>query len=286
MLALELICGVIVAFFVVTRARLDDDPWGFVRRLALLAAASWIGENSVIHAYHFYQYSPQWSLFVDRVPLMILLIWPVVIHSAWDLIRRLAGRGSLGAAVAAGALVLTDASLIEPVAVAAGLWSWNAPGLFEVPPIGVLGWSYFAALCLVILDQVERRRARWPWELSLLAAPAAGTHVLLLVTWYGALRWVSVTIAPWPVVGLLWLISLLLTIAAIHSPRSRHVPRLELLLRVPAALFFFVLLGLHGRDQPALVAYTLGFAPPYLALTVLARGGGKPSPREWSESAR
>jgi hypothetical protein len=39
-----------------------------------------------------------------------------------------------------------------------------------------------------------------------------------------------------------------------------------MLLRVPAAAFFFVLLALYGRTQPALVAWTLAFAPPYCSL--------------------
>ena len=64
---------------------------------ALLAVAGFLGEDSVIRAYGFYFYSPRWHLFLDRVPLMIVVIWPVVIHSAWSLARRLAPR-ALGAA--------------------------------------------------------------------------------------------------------------------------------------------------------------------------------------------
>src|SRR3954465_1154321 len=83
MLLYELTCAAIVALYVA--ARRDAIP-----TLALLAVAGFVGEDSVIRAYGFYFYSPRWPLFLDRVPLLIVLIWPVVIHSAWRLGRALA----------------------------------------------------------------------------------------------------------------------------------------------------------------------------------------------------
>jgi hypothetical protein len=50
-----------------------------------------------------------------------------------------------------------------------------------------------------------------------------------------------------------------------------------MLLRIPAAGFFFVLLALHAEGAAPLVAYALAFAPPYLALTAF-RGAGAPEP--------
>ncbi len=277
MIVLEFVCLLIVVLFVVTRARLDDAPWRFIRRLALLAAASWVAENSVIHAYGFYQYSPRWSLFVDQVPLMILLIWPVVIHSAWDLVCRLRDGPSLVAALLTALMVFADASLIEPVAVESGLWFWNEPGLFAVPPVGLLGWSYFAGLCVALLYLIDRAGARWWWELVILIVPGALTHPLLLATWWGVLRWVNITIPPWPAVFVIWLVSVTLAIGAWRSPAGARVRLVEMLLRVPAAGFFFVLLVLHGRDVLPLVAWALAFAPPYLVLTARARRGVLPS---------
>ena len=77
MLALELSCAAIVAVYV--GARRDAIP-----QLVLLAVAGFLGEDSVIRAYGFYFYNPRWHLFLDRVPLMIVVIWPIVIHSAWS----------------------------------------------------------------------------------------------------------------------------------------------------------------------------------------------------------
>ena len=69
MVLLELTCLAIVILYLVVRIRRDASPLAFLRRMGLLCAASWIGENTVIHTYHFYQYSPSWHLFVDQVPL-------------------------------------------------------------------------------------------------------------------------------------------------------------------------------------------------------------------------
>jgi hypothetical protein len=264
MVALELSCVAIIGLYVLVRARRDPAPRAFLGRLGLLMAASWLGENTVIHAYHFYAYSPRWSVFVDQVPLLVITIWPVVIHSAWDLAKRLSRRPERVPLVAA-ALVLTDASLIEPIAVRSGLWWWNEPGLFAVPPIGILGWALFAWACLLVFEH-----RRLPMASALLIAPAL-VHPLLLAAWWGALRWINHTVPPWPVVAVAWAASLGLALIAWRRRAGAAIERHELLLRVPAAGFFFVLLALHGAEQPALIAYAVAFAPPYLVLTAQAR---------------
>ena len=266
MLAIELACVAILTLFVVVRTRVDERPAVLLRRLALMALASWIGEETCIRFYGFYFYSPEWSARIGHVPLLVPLIWPVVIQSAYDLARRLApGR----AALFGGALVLFDASLIEPIAVQARLWFWTEPGLFSVPIIGVLGWAFFGAACMLVF---ELRRDRAPTlasdALVLVAAPVA-THLLLNVAWWGALRWMQGELPPWPAVGAVWIVSLALTARAIQTGARRLVPRVDIALRIPAAGFFFVLLALRGSDIGPLVAYALAFAPPYLALTRL-----------------
>ncbi len=264
MIALELSCVAIVGLYLVVRGRRDADPKAFLLRLLMLTVASWAAENTVIHAYHFYAYSPEWSLRVDQVPILIVIIWPVVIHSAWDLAKRLSADRPDRVPLVAAAMVLADASLIEPIAVKSGLWVWFEPGLFEVPPIGILGWAVFAWLCLFVY---QHRRLSDGW--ALLAAPAL-THPILLALWWAALRWVNGTIDPWPVVGLAWALSLGLAYLAATRPAGARVPVHELLLRVPAAGFFFVLLAIYGQQAPALIGYTLAFAPPYLVLTARA----------------
>lgn len=273
MLVLQLSCAAILALFVVVRVTRDPDPARVLRRLALLAVASWIGEESCIHLYGYYFYSPSWSLHVDRVPLLIPLIWPVVILSAYDLagfISRADDRPPrpfivplLGAAV-----VLADASLIEPIAVASGLWTWTQPGLFAVPLIGIVGWSFFAGAAIAVFDRADRLIPPQPLHeaLVLIVAPAA-THVLILTMWWGLFRWTQGHVAPWPVVAIAWTLSLALAVQAFRTGVRGRIPAVFMWLRVPAAGFFFALLALHGRSLAPLIAYALAFAPPYLAMT-------------------
>lgn len=255
MLALELACAAIVAVYVAAR-------WRAWPTLLILACAGWLGEDSVIRAYGFYFYSPRWHLFLDRVPLMIVVIWPIVIHSAWALARRLKP-ASAWIAPCAAAIVLADASLIEPIAVHAGLWTWTEPGLFAVPPIGIVGWAYFAGACIATLQAAEARR--FPRVVTIVIGPLC-THALLVGSWWLAFRWLSRPLPSWPAVALSWLVLGALAVAAVRRRLGTRVPPSELLLRVPGALFFFVLLGLYGRNLPPLCAWSAAFAPPYFAL--------------------
>ncbi|MDB4970949.1 MAG: hypothetical protein JWN44_6638 [Myxococcales bacterium] len=250
MLLLELSCAAIVALYAALRR--DALP-----SLLLLALAGFVGEDSVIRAYGFYFYSPAWHLFVDRVPLLIILIWPVVIHSAWRLGHAIApARASLLGA----AIVLADASLIEPIAVHARLWTWTEPGLFAVPPIGIFGWAYFAGVAMVCLERVRATAA-------IVVAPFV-THGLLLASWWIVFRPLSRTLPPWPFVAAIWAVGAWVGIVIFRHRVSRRVPTPDLLLRAPGALFFFALLGIYGRDLPSLCVWSLAFAPPYIALFI------------------
>jgi hypothetical protein len=258
--ALELACLAIVVAYVSLRLRGAADRGAAARRLALLAAAAWVAEDTVLRAYDFYAYAPDWSLFLDRVPLLIVLIWPVVIDSAGELAAAL-GSGRRVPRIA-GLIVLADAALIEPIAVHAELWAWRHPGWFAVPPIGVLGWALFAAVAIALLDRWPGRRG----ALAIVAAPAL-VHVGLLAGWWGALRWIDRPLAAAPLVAVAWILAIAVTRQA---ARGAPAPRPLILRRAPGAAFFFGLL--LWRPAPTeLVAYALAFAPPYLAL--LARGG-------------
>ncbi|MEP7123062.1 MAG: carotenoid biosynthesis protein [Byssovorax sp.] len=276
MLVLQLSCAAILGLFVVVRVGRDPDPARVLRRLALLAVASWIGEESCIHRYGFYFYSPDWSLPIDRVPLLIPLIWPIVILSAHDLARfvsRVNNRPPRAFVVPllGAAIVLADASLIEPIAVASGLWTWTHPGLFAVPLIGIAGWSFFAGAAIAVFDRVDRApSSRALREAAVLVVAPAATHALLLATWWLLFRWIQGPVAPWPVVALAWALSIALAAHAWRTEVRRRIPAVFMWLRVPAAGFFFALLALHGRSLAPLVAYALAFAPPYLAMTAWA----------------
>jgi hypothetical protein len=251
-----------VLFLTVGQARSEE----FLSRFCVVSVASWITEETCISFYGFYSYNPSWSLFLGHVPVLIILIWPVLIHSSWDLASQLSRQQSKFGPAAAGALVCTDALLIEPIAVNAGLWAWREPGIFHVPPIGILGWGIFAFLCTIFFKEgtppstLKRRNG------LALISPVIGTHVLLLMIWWGALRWINLDVPSVPTAGVAWVLSMMLTLSVLRQRSERHLKKKTLLLRVPAALFFLVLLLSNAEGEGALVIYALASVPPYLTI--------------------
>lgn len=253
---LEPLCLSILALWLVLRFRIEKDRAALAKELAVIAVAAWIGEASCVRLYGFYAYASVWRVFIDVVPLAVVCIWPVVIRSVLDLTRPLEARPLPRAALVA-ALVTVDAALIEPISVAAGLWWWTEPGPFLVPVIGVLGWGMFAFGCAFFV-----RQGRVHWH-ALVAAPLF-THALLLASWWGAFKWMPrmEPVLPWVLAAALGS----LAACALLVARGVRVPRHDVWLRAPAALFFFVLLFVFSREQTLLVAFALAFAPPWLVL--------------------
>ncbi|MCK5689346.1 carotenoid biosynthesis protein [Myxococcota bacterium] len=265
MVLIEIYSAIVVIVYIIMVMRLSEKPLDEAKQLATLSVAAWIGENSVIHAYHFYAYSPEWSVFVDQVPLLVILIWPVVIHSAWGLARRLPTGTTKSIPLFGALIVLADASLIEPIAVHTKLWWWFHPGLFDVPLIGILGWAIFAFAALFILE--SRHQFRGLWALLLISIAPLVTHLLLLISWWGFFKHVEGTIYPWAAVAVVWAISLFLARNAHTNKLSQRMNRMDLLLRIPGASLFFILLLWFGREEWALWAYALAFVPTYLIIT-------------------
>ncbi len=265
-LSLELGALSIIAIYVVVYARGQPEKGEFFIRLVLVSAASWIAEESCILSYQFYGYSPTWTLFLADVPLLVIVIWPIIIHSAWDLASQMLRPGHRFVPLPAAAIVLTDALLIEPVGVHIGLWSWKEPGIFEVPPIGVLGWAYFAFLCMLHFGKERRRNGTRRINLLIPVIPVLGTHLLLLITWWAAFRWVKITVDPRLAVGVAWMVSIFLVYAILKNRTGTRVGKKTLWLRLLGALFLFTCLALNTNDSKLLIVYGVAFAPPYLTL--------------------
>ena len=66
--------------------------------------------------------------------------------------------------------------------------------------------------------------------------------------------------------GSAWALSLFWVYAILRHGTGTRVGKKTLLLRLPAALFFFTLLALNAGDSELLVVYGVAFAPPYLTL--------------------
>jgi hypothetical protein len=270
---LEVVCVVIVGIWLAGRLVVEPDRAGrstLILRMAAMATAAWIAEDSAIRLYGFYFYAAdRWTVFVDQVPLLVLIIWPVVVTSGIDLLGALRVPASRWPLLL-GLLVVADAWFIEPVAVDAGLWTWTSPGPFTVPTIGVLGWGFYAVGVGVVV--ASQRAVLW----MLLVAPLL-CHVLLLATWWGLLRWIDVPPPDAVVAGIGWLVAVTVVVAIAR----RRPPGLRRLVffRAPAAVFFFGLLAVYGRDEDdaALVTWALAFAPPWLALLTLSPSMAPPS---------
>ena len=264
---LELVCVVVVAVWFVFRTLAHEGPRrDLYMRALLIAVSAWVAEDSAIRLYGFYFYAEdRWTIWVDKVPLLILLIWPVVVTAAIDLLEALAVRPARWPLLM-GALVVADAFFIEPAAVDAGLWTWTEKGPFSIPTIGILGWGFFAVGVGVVLWR------RWSLLTMLVVAPLV-CHALLLATWWGAFRW----LAPIPEVAMAvvgW-IAAVVVVSVISWFRPRGLRR-QVLLRVPAAVFFFGLLWQYGQDPDdgPLVVWCLAFAPPWLSLMALSSWHG------------
>ncbi len=266
MLWQEPVAAAIVLAWLIPTLRREARPARLLLAYALVFTTSWASEHSCIELYGFYAYSPDWSVFLGHVPLMVALIWPVVVLSAWQLARAVLGAGSRWIAPCVAAVVLTDAALIEPVCVNAELWHWTHPGLFEVPPIGVLGWALFAGLVTLPLEALEQGPRRW---FPTLLGVVPGTHALLLGAWWGLLRWVEGSIPTWPAVAVAWL--LFLALAAWLWHRRLPFPRHLALGRSPAALFFGALL-ITAQAPLALFAWALASTPAWLVASQRAKG--------------
>lgn len=263
---IEVVCAAIVALYLVGRLRSAprDERKELAATLATVSAAAWLAEDTAIRLFAFYSYAPGWWPFLDRVPLLVVLIWPVVIDSAGQMARAaLATPSPRRAALLAGSIVFADAWLIEPVAVQAGMWQWHAPGLHGVPPVGVLGWALFTAFSSAWLERPGPLLRRLAW---LPLAVTAATHVALVMAWWGALRWLSRPLPAPAAAALLWMGSLGFTAWLWRTGARRRMPLVVLLRRIPAATFFLVLLVVAGRTNLPLVAWVLAFVPPYLAL--------------------
>lgn len=254
----------------------EKNAASFLIKFTAIAAASWLAEETAIRAYRFYQYAPGWRFFIGHVPIPIILVWPVVIHSGWELASRIANRNRRYTHLVAALIIWIDASLIETIAVRSGLWSWNAPGLMGVPLIGIFGWTYFCLLSIPVLTSTAKRKTDVA-KLALLALGiACGTHALLVATWRLVFRWITVPIDTAFVTAAAWVASALL-MGVIHRKKlGMRVDGKTMLLRTPPAVFLFIIY-LKGTPTAWHSAYILAFSLPYLFLWHRIRTCGVPN---------
>ncbi len=262
---LTMISAAIVLGSVVIRLMLWGGYRLYLMNFATIFLSSWLVEESCIRFYHFYAYNPNWPLFIDRVPVIIVLIWPLVILSAADLVRSWSSERSKFVLVAAF-VVFWDASFIEPVSSNVHLWNWFVPGLFKVPLIGILGWAIFAAFVfwLMPLDEGE---FSWKRQVGVLFLPSVGTHLVLLFLWWGGMRWLAVELPVWLILGGAFSLGLALSVFLWLEDLS-VIPFAKIILRLPAALFFlFLLVVFWEKVSISLVLFMAFLAFPWFVLS-------------------
>lgn len=270
MVKLHIFGLVIVGVYLYYRFCGERRPGLFLTRMAILCVASWLVEDTAIRLYQFYHYHPGWKLFIGNVPVIVVVAWPAVIYSEWELASQLLTDKQRLIPWAAAMIVWIDASLIEAIAVNAGLWSWRFPGVFKVPFIGIFGWAFFTFFSVFFLGRQQKERMGISAMLALLAIPVIATHGLLVGTWWLIFRWFPAPANPILLAIAAWILSLLLSIAVMRNRLGEHVERKVLTNRLPAVLFFTVLLIKASTGatagNPLLPVYVSAFAPPYLLL--------------------
>jgi len=262
----EAACLLVVALTLAAMAR--RAPWrALLADYAALAVAGWIGEETCVAFYGHYRYAGGWHARLHHVPALVPLIWPLVILSARDVASGLWPAAGRWRPLLVGAIVAWDASMVEVVAVRAGLWSWAEPGHLGVPLVGILGWGYFA----VGADWALSRGARLG---AVIAAPATA-HALILASWWAAFRWGlrrdlgPASVAAVAAIGCLWLAAI-----AMARRKGGALPLEVALPRMIAAGLFFALLVTTAPGDAALWVHTAAIGVPYAAATRYAWAAG------------
>lgn len=261
-----IIAGVI---YYATRCALKEQkPKVFLEKFLFCAIAAWISEESSIMLYGFYAYSPDWNLFIADVPVVVVIVWPALIHSATVLSSQLLSRTSSLMPLIAGCIVLTDAMLIEPISVNFNLWFWYKPGLFGVPLIGILGWAYFSFFSAIFFAPVPLLSGIKLKLPLLILVSVIGTHLLLLISYWTYFKWTIRPLSPAYSAGSVWIVSAIISISFLVTKIGFRIELKTLLLRLPAAIFFYTLLFVKQNSPTALITYSLAFIPPYMVMFI------------------
>ena len=264
----QVICSVVLAlaYAVMWFTTPRGERRNLVMNVLVIGFGAWIAEDTSIRRYEFYAYPDWWWLMLDKVPLLVVAIWPVVVLSSRTVVTRLfPAPDGWKLVLGVGIAVTIDATLIETIAADARLWRWSEGGYLGVPLIGMLGWGAYAAAITWALDFKPRGFALPRWAAPLLALGA--THLLLVAMWWGGLRFALRGDLPVWLVFIALAAGLALAIRlAFLQRQGRIVPPSVALPRMLASSVFIVLLAHSAHPEAwALWVHFAAVALPYLA---------------------
>lgn len=236
-----------------------------------IAAAGWIVEETCIRWYGWYSYSAVWGVFLDCVPLGVVLAWPLVILTAATLVEELGLSSPAARVIVCGCVVFLDGALIEPIAVHAQLWIWHGSAAWHaVPWWGVAGWGIFALAVRTAEEVVGRYRlTHWVQASMTVAAVILFSHVGLVGGWCLVVSHLPGT-ANYGTLVAAGLSMSTAVMALFLCGKSFKLSPASWLPRLPAVTFLGV--SMCGNSPvTSLWIYTAALATPYLALC--AAGG-------------
>jgi uncharacterized membrane protein len=143
-------------------------------------------ERASMSLFSSHEYGSGWRIVPFGVPLAVTLVWASLILAGLALASRLSLRSPLARAAAATLLGLSLDLVMEPVAVAEGLWRWTPAGGWLAVPLGnYVGWAVIVGIYAWGAERFSARGSllrQGTWR-ALLALLALGVLVAVGLLW-------------------------------------------------------------------------------------------------------
>lgn len=243
--------------------------------LELISAAAFgllLEEGSQL-IFETYNYSPQWTLVLDRAPLVIGLTWALLIAGAMRITDALGVRRWTAPFVDAALVIMLDLAF-DAIAIRMGMWTWvdigPTDGWFGVQAGNFYTWLFITFGFSLLTRWLRDRAARRPWAewLQLLVPiPAYAILIASIIPYALISTWTNA-----PTGGALWLSFLcigLFAMVAWHGVfgSQRQPPDGQNAAIVDLRLAFFTRLSVQGFFLLALLTMGIANQLPVLLIT-------------------
>jgi len=240
--------------------------------LELISAAAYglLLEESSQLIFDTYRYSPEWTLVLDRAPLVIGLTWALIIAGAMRITDALGVRRWTSPFVDAALVIMLDLAF-DAVAIRMGMWTWvdigPTDGWFGVQAGNFYTWLFvtlgFSFLTRWLRDFAARRRGA-EWLQLLVPIPA---YAILIASIF-PYAFISVRTNA-PTGGPLWLSFLCIGLFAVVAARGvfgsvREPPDGQIAAIVDLRLAFFTRLSIQVFFLTALLVMGVAAQLPVL----------------------